>query len=77
MATDPDCDRVGVAVRDKDGRLHCCSPATKQGSCCWTTFCAQRTEHGTMPADPVVVKTIVTTRSGRAPLPGDYGVEVT
>ena len=38
-----------------------CSPATKRACCSLDYLCAQRTKHGRMPADPVMIKTIVTT----------------
>ena len=36
LATDPDCDRVGVAVRDPSGGYALLS-ATKRACCSWTT----------------------------------------
>ena len=36
LGTDPDSDRVGIMVRDKDGTTRP-SPATRPAWCCWTT----------------------------------------
>lgn len=73
LATDPDCDRVGIAVREgEDYRL---LTGNQVGALLMDYICANRMEKGTMPKDPVAVKTIVSTRLvdaiGRA-----YGVEV-
>lgn len=60
LATDPDSDRVGIAVKDKDGKYQLLS-GNQTGMLLTDYVCARRTENGTMPKDPVVVKTIVTT----------------
>ena len=60
LATDPDSDRVGIAVKDKDGNYQLLS-GNQTGMLLTDYVCARRTENGTMPKDPVVVKTIVTT----------------
>lgn len=59
LATDPDCDRVGIAVRGADGDYVLLS-GNETGMLLLDYICARRTENGTMPADPVLVKTIVT-----------------
>ena len=59
LATDPDCDRCGVAVRDGEGyRL---LTGNETGLLLLDYLCAQRSRHGKLPRDPVFVKTIVTT----------------
>ena len=59
LATDPDCDRCGIAVRDgADYRL---LSGNEVGLLLLDYVCAQRTRHGRMPAHPLFVKTIVTT----------------
>ncbi len=59
LATDPDCDRCGVAVRDgEDYRL---LTGNELGILLLDFVCSQRAKHGRMPAHPVFVKTIVTT----------------
>ena len=60
LATDPDSDRVGIAVKDKEGNYQLLS-GNQTGMLLTDYVCARRTENGTMPKDPVVVKTIVTT----------------
>ena len=60
LATDPDCDRCGIAVRGQDGDYVLLS-GNETGMLLLDWICARRTERGTMPEDPVAVKTIVTT----------------
>jgi phosphoglucomutase len=60
LATDPDSDRMGIAVKDKEGNYQLLS-GNQTGMLLTDYVCARRTENGTMPKDPVVVKTIVTT----------------
>lgn len=59
LATDPDCDRVGIAVKDKNGEYVLLS-GNETGILLLDYICSQRIKHGKMPADPVMVKTIVT-----------------
>lgn len=72
LATDPDCDRVGIAVKDKNGEYVLLS-GNETGILLLDYICAQRTKHGKMPADPVMVKTIVTTDMGEQ-IAAHYGV---
>lgn len=60
LATDPDSDRVGIAVKDKEGNYQLLT-GNQTGMLLTDYICARRTENGTMPKEPVVVKTIVTT----------------
>ena len=60
LATDPDCDRVGIAVKNKDGRYILLS-GNETGLLLLDYICSRRQVLGTMPEDPVLVKTIVTT----------------
>lgn len=60
LATDPDCDRVGIAVPDKNGE-YVLFTGNEVGAMLLQYICAERTANGTMPKDPVAVKTIVTT----------------
>lgn len=60
LATDPDCDRVGIAVKDKDGEYVLLS-GNETGVLLLDYICSRRIALNTMPADPVMVKTIVTT----------------
>ena len=59
LATDPDCDRVGIAVKDAMGDYQLLT-GNQVGLLLLDYICAQRTRHGKMPKDPVLVKTIVT-----------------
>lgn len=59
LATDPDCDRVGIAVKNQAGEMVLLS-GNETGMLLLDYICAQHTKHGKMPADPVMVKTIVT-----------------
>ena len=72
LATDPDCDRVGIAVRNKEGEYVLLS-GNETGILLLDYVCAQRVKHGKMPADPVMVKTIVTTDMGEQ-IAAHYGV---
>lgn len=59
LATDPDCDRVGIAVKTPKGDYQLLS-GNETGMLLLDYICTKRIEHGTMPADPVFMKTIVT-----------------
>ena len=59
LATDPDCDRCGIAVKDSNGE-HQLLSGNEVGLLLLDYICAQRTKHGMMPKSPVFVKTIVT-----------------
>ena len=73
LATDPDCDRVGIAVRRADGSYQLLS-GNETGILLLDYILAQRTKHGTLPKDPVMVKTIVTMDLGER-IAAHYGVE--
>ena len=59
LATDPDCDRVGIAVMN-NGKYELMS-GNQVGALLLDYILKRRTELGTMPKDPIAVKTIVTT----------------
>lgn len=63
LATDPDCDRVGIAVKDKQGEYVLLS-GNEAGMLLLDYICSQKKKHGKMPEDPVMIKTIVTTDMG-------------
>ena len=73
LATDPDADRVGIAVRCKDGSYELLS-GNEVGVLLLDYICAGRIEQGTMPKDPVVCKSIVSTPLADA-VAAHYGVE--
>ena len=60
LATDPDCDRVGIAVKNKAGEYELLT-GNQTGLLLLDYICSQRIKHGRMPTDPLMVKTIVTT----------------
>ena len=72
LATDPDCDRVGIAVKDKAGEYKLLT-GNQTGMLLLDYICSQRKKHGTMPQDPVMIKTIVTSDMGEQIAAG-YGV---
>lgn len=59
LATDPDCDRCGIAVRADAGDYRLLT-GNEVGLLLLDFICSQRTKHGKMPKHPVFVKTIVT-----------------
>ncbi|HIQ81994.1 MAG TPA: phospho-sugar mutase [Candidatus Pullichristensenella stercorigallinarum] len=73
LATDPDCDRVGVAVRDGEGEYVLLS-GNETGVLLLDYICARRRENETMPPSPMFVKTIVTTDMATQ-VAAHYGVE--
>lgn len=73
IATDPDCDRVGIAVKDKeDYKL---ITGNEVGLLLFDFICSQRIKHNKMPKDPLLVKTIVTTDLAEK-IADNYGVKV-
>lgn len=60
LATDPDCDRVGIAVKNRTGEYELIS-GNETGMLLVDYLCSRRQEEGTLPEDPLVIKTIVTT----------------
>lgn len=73
LATDPDCDRVGIAVPDGDDYV--LFTGNEVGALLFEYICQQRIRKGNMPENPIVVKTIVTTNIIDA-IAKEYGVEV-
>ena len=72
LATDPDCDRVGIAVKNKAGEYELLT-GNQTGMLLLDYICSQRVKHGKMPADPVMVKTIVTMDMGEQ-IAAHYGL---
>ncbi len=73
LATDPDSDRVGIAVR-QDGEYVLMS-GNEVGAMLLNYICSQRLAAGTMPKNPVAVTTIVSTRMTAA-IAEKYGVQL-
>lgn len=74
LATDPDCDRVGIAVPSPDGD-YVLFTGNEVGALLLKYICQERTAMGTMPKNPVAVKTIVTTDICKK-IAAEYGVEL-
>ncbi|MBQ2971817.1 MAG: phospho-sugar mutase [Ruminococcus sp.] len=74
LATDPDADRVGIAVKDYDGSYRLLS-GNETGAMLTEFILRSRTEKGTLPENPIIVKTIVTTKLINA-ICKKYGAEL-
>lgn len=74
IGTDPDSDRVGIIVRDSDGE-YVNFTGNQTGALLTDYILSQYTEKKTMPKNPVVIKTVVTTEMIRA-ITAYYGVEM-
>ncbi len=73
LATDPDCDRVGVAVKQgEDFRI---LTGNEVGALLLDYIAKCRIDNGTMPEKPVAVKSIVSTKLADA-VAKEYGVEL-
>ena len=73
LATDPDCDRVGAAVKTSEG--YTLINGNEMGVLLLDFICKMRLSNGTMPKHPVAVKTIVTTPMA-AKIAAHYDVEL-
>ncbi|MCR4868950.1 MAG: phospho-sugar mutase [Lachnospiraceae bacterium] len=75
LATDPDADRLGVYVKDKDGEYHCLT-GNMSGCLIGDYVIGQRkARDGKLPEDGAFIKSIVTTNLADA-IAKDYGVEL-
>ncbi len=73
IATDPDCDRVGIGVRDHAGEYLLLS-GNETGILLFDYICDQRKKHNRMPSDPIMIKSIVTTKLAEK-IADNYGVK--
>lgn len=73
LATDPDCDRVGVAVKGKNG--YELISGNEMGILLLDFICKMRLANGTMPKNPIAIKTIVTTPMAQR-VADHYGVQL-
>lgn len=73
LATDPDADRVGIAVPSENGYV--LFSGNEVGALLLEYIASQRTALGTMPENPITIKTIVTTDIIKA-IAKEYGIEV-
>ena len=74
LATDPDADRVGIAMKCPDGTYELVS-GNEVGVLLLDYICEGRIEKGTMPKNPVAVKSLVSTPLADA-VAANYGVEM-
>ena len=74
LATDPDADRVGIAIRCPDGTYELVS-GNEVGVLLLDYICQGRIEKGTMPKNPVTVKSLVSTPLADK-VAAHYGVEM-
>lgn len=72
LATDPDCDRVGIAVKDKSGEYVLLS-GNETGMLLLDYICWRHFSDQTMPENPLFIKTIVTTNMAER-IASHYGV---
>jgi len=73
LATDPDCDRCGIAVRTEKGDYQLLT-GNETGMLLLDYVCKRRLALGKMPKNPLMVKTIVTTDMAEK-IAAHYGVE--
>lgn len=73
IATDPDADRLGVAVRNHDGEFQVLT-GNQTGALMLDYLLSQKKENGTLPENGVVLKTIVTSEIGRT-IAKAYGLD--
>ena len=73
LATDPDCDRCGIAVKTASGDYQLLT-GNEVGLLLLDYICSQRVKHSKMPKKPVFVKTIVTMDLAEK-IAAHYGVE--
>ena len=74
LASDPDADRMGIAVPDKNGEFVLFS-GNEVGALLLEYICKERTLLGTMPKNPITIKTIVSTDIIQK-IADEYGVEM-
>ncbi len=65
IGTDPDCDRVGIVVRDAEGEYRTLT-GNQTGALLVEYILRAKEENGTLPENGVVIKTIVTTELAAA-----------
>ena len=64
LATDPDCDRVGIAIKNTAGDYTLLS-GNETGILLFDFICMQRRKHHKIPKNPLSIKTIVSTDMGK------------
>lgn len=74
IGTDPDCDRVGIVVRDANG-VYQTLTGNQTGALLCEYILESKKKSGTLPENGVIIKTIVTTELATA-IAKAYGVEI-
>lgn len=74
LATDPDADRVGIAVPENDGSYRLVT-GNETGIMLTDYLLRVKSEQGTLPENPIIVKTIVSTQLVKR-ICGDYGCQM-
>ncbi|WP_194190571.1 phospho-sugar mutase [Clostridium chrysemydis] len=74
FGTDPDCDRIGVVVKDSDGEFKVLT-GNQTGLLLTDYILSAAKENGKLPKNGVVIKTIVTTEGARE-IANHYGIEI-
>lgn len=72
MGTDPDADRLGVAVKNNEGK-YVVLTGNQTGALMLHYLLEQKKANGTLPENGIVIKTIVTSEIGRA-IAESYGI---
>ena len=75
LATDPDADRLGVYCKDTGSEEYVSFTGNMSGMLIAEYILRERTVAGTMPENPALVETIVTTDMAKA-IAADYGVKL-
>lgn len=74
LATDPDADRLGIYAKDKATGEYVAFSGNMSGMLLAEYILSERKNSGTMPVNPAMVSTIVTTKLGKA-IAENYGVD--
>lgn len=74
IGTDPDCDRVGIVVRDADG-VYRTLTGNQTGALLCEYILSSKAKSGQLSNNSVIIKTIVTTELATA-IAKEYGVEI-
>lgn len=74
IGTDPDCDRVGIVVRDADG-IYRTLTGNQTGALLCEYILESKSKNGTLPENGVIIKTIVTTELAAA-IAKAYNIEI-
>ncbi|WP_139491137.1 phospho-sugar mutase [Brevibacillus dissolubilis] len=73
VGTDPDCDRVGAVVRNREGEYQVLT-GNQTGALLLSYLLSEKAKRGLLPTNATMIKTIVTSSLGEA-IATDYGVK--